>query len=457
MLLQDTVAAIATAPGNSGIAIIRISGDQSYAIVDKVFRPIHSETSLQKRKGYTAALGDFLYKDKVVDQGICLFFRAPHSYTGEDVIEINCHGGSAVTHEILRACYEAGAKPAEAGEFTKRAVLNGRISLTQAEAVMDMIETQSKQGIQIAKNMMAGNLYQEIAQIKQSLIQLAAHVTAWIDYPEEGVEDLENHQFSNIIADNIQKLDSLLLHYDRGRVILKGIQAVIVGSPNVGKSTIFNILTGYENAIVTPVAGTTRDVIRQQINIGDMVLNIADTAGIHETQDIVEKEGIRRSKKEFQQADLILAVFDGSLPLDQGQKELAVQCAGKLSLAIINKTDIGKNIHTDELEDYFTKVIEVSAYQDAIFDVIEKSILELLDLTDFDSNAPVLINERQYIATNKARQALQEAQQVLESGLTLDAADVCLEDAILSLSELSGENVTDAVLEEVFSKFCVGK
>lgn len=454
---HSTVAAISTPPGKGGIAVIRISGPQCYQVAGKVFVPQGKGKSLQNAKGYTAMFGQLYYKHRPVDEGIALCFRAPHSYTGEDIIELSCHGGEEVSHEVLKACIEAGASPAPPGEFTKRAVLNGRISLTQAEAVMDLISANSRQGVAAAKTALSGALFKVIHSQKQALLELAGHLAAFTDYPEEDVEALSLQNFQQVLQTARVALQKLADGYDNGIVLRRGVQAAIVGSPNVGKSTLFNLLSGFDRAIVTPVAGTTRDVLRESIQLGGISLNLSDTAGLHETGDEIEAEGIKRSYEEIEVANFVIAVFDGSMEFGEGQQELAERCKGRLALGIINKNDLVQKLYPSQLSAYFTQVVSVSAKNVASKPEIEKAVLKLLKLEHVDANAAMLANERQLAAVVSAIDSLLQAEDALEKGFTFDAAGVCLEDALHALAELTGESATEAIVEDVFSRFCVGK
>lgn len=457
MLLHETVAAIATPPGRGGITVIRLSGPAAYEVAERVFKPKNAARPLREMRGYTAAFGSFVFRGAVVDEGIALCFKAPASYTGEDVVELSCHGGEEVSREIVQACLEAGAQPAGPGEFTKRAVLNGRLSLTQAEAVMDLISANSRQGVAVAKAALSGALYTKIETLKTSLINLAGHLSAYVDYPEEGVDTLSEATFIKEAGEAADELDALIRQYGSGSILRRGVHTAIVGSPNVGKSTLFNLLAGFEHAIVTPVAGTTRDVVRQSISVGGVTLHVADTAGLHSTEDVVEREGIRRSEAELAQAALVIAVFDGSKPFDEADLHLATQCEGRPALALVNKSDLGVAADTAQLAPYFTEVAVVSAQHPETLQTIEKALLRILNLTDVDPNAALLANERQLSAVVAARDALRLAGQTLTDGYTLDAAGVYLDDALRALAALTGEDATEAVLEDVFSRFCVGK
>lgn len=456
-IMFQTIAAIATPPGQGGIAIIRISGMDAYSIANRIFKPANKNKCITKAIGYSALFGTFVFENKVLDEGIALCFRAPHSYTGEDVIEFSCHGGSAVTYQLLLSCIQAGAQPAEAGEFTKRAVLNGRINLTQAEAVMDLIEATSKQAVAAAQAALSGVLYSTIIEEKQKLISLAGHLTAYIDYPEEGVEAIEKNSFIKMIDEVHSTLSSLINDYEKGSMIRHGIQTAIVGSPNVGKSTLFNLLSGFDRAIVTDIPGTTRDVVRESIQVAGISLNISDTAGLRLTDDIVEKEGIRRSYSEFEQASFVIAVFDGSKAFQIDEIELAMKCQNRLSLAIINKSDLGIKVKKEEISHYFTEILVLSIKEKDVKEEIEKSVIRILKLQDVSTNSAMLANNRQLSAAVASKNALEDARNAIKDGITLDAIGVCLEDAIFSLTELTGENVSEVVLSNVFDNFCVGK
>lgn len=457
MAEEKTVAAIATPPGTGGIAVIRISGDEAYAVASRVFEPANPKKKLADAKGYTALFGHFTENGVHCDEVVALCFRAPHSYTGEDVVELSCHGGSAVSERLLRACFAAGAQPAGAGEFTKRAFLSGRISLTQAEAVMDMINASSVQGAQAAAAAMEGALYGRIKAVQDTLITLAGHIAAYTDYPEEDVPELSMQALTESLGQAKDVIDRLIAGYDTGAVLRRGVDTAIIGSPNVGKSTLLNLLSGFERAIVTPVAGTTRDVVEQEIQLAGIRLLLADTAGIRDTDDVVEAEGIRRSYTHLERAGLIFAVFDGSCPLQPADLSLAEKCAGRPAIAILNKTDLPQLADTEQLRRYFKTVIHISAKDPSFLPSVEEAVRSVLHLTGLDPDAYLLANERQLQAARDAQQALGDALNAAQTGMTLDAVGVCMDDALYALYSLTGENVREDVVEEVFSKFCVGK
>ena len=455
--MEQTIAAIATPPGTGGIAVVRISGENAYAVAEKVFLPISQSKRIADQKGYTALFGHFVADGKVADEVVALCFRAPRSYTGEDVVELSCHGGSAVSEQLLRACFDAGARPANAGEFTKRAFLNGRISLTQAEAVMDIINATSRQGAAAAAAAMEGALYQKIKAVQQHLITLAGHIAAYTDYPEEDVEELSLDTLAAGLKEDKAVLDKMIAAYDTGAVLRRGVQTAIVGSPNVGKSTLLNLLSGFARAIVTPVAGTTRDVVEQEILIGGVRLLLADTAGIRETKDEIEAEGIRRSYQHLDRAGLILAVFDASSTVSAEDIALAEKCKGRPALAILNKTDLPQAFDAEKIAPYFYKTVPISAKDTAFLPEVEKAVLDVLGVSTLDTDAGLLANERQLSAAKEAQTALADALSAVQSGFTLDAAGVCMDDALHALYALTGEDATEDVINEVFSKFCVGK
>ena len=320
---ETTIAAIATAPGAGGIAVVRLSGAQSYAVAERVFRPANPGKKVAQAKGYTALFGSFVEGDEAFDEGVALFFRAPHSYTGEDVVELSCHGGSAVARRLVEACLAAGAQPAAPGEYTRRAFLNGKLGLTQAEAVMDLISADGRQGAALANAALSGALARKIGEQKDALTALQAHLAAWVDFPEEDVPELDEAHLRSVLGSVQETLDGLIRNYQADTVLREGVDCAIVGRPNAGKSTLLNLLAGFDRAIVTPVAGTTRDVVEQAVQLGDIRLNLFDTAGLRETEDAIEAEGIRRSWKKLEEAGLILAVFDGSEPPTREDLELA--------------------------------------------------------------------------------------------------------------------------------------
>ena len=454
---NTTIAAIATAPGAGGIAVVRLSGPESYAVAARVFRPANPNKKVADAKGYTALFGSFVEGDDVFDEGVALFFREPHSYTGEDVVELSCHGGSAVARRLVEACIAAGAAPAAPGEYTRRAFLNGKMSLTQAEAVMDIISADGKQGAALANASLSGALAKKIGAEKEALTGLQAHLAAWVDFPEEDVPELDDAHLHTVLGQVRQELDGLIKNYDAGAVLREGVDCAIVGRPNAGKSTLLNLLAGFDRAIVTPVAGTTRDVVEQAVQLGDIRLNLFDTAGLRQTNDAIEAEGIRRSWKKLDEAGLILAVFDGSEPLTREDLALAQRCAGRPAIALVNKEDKPTRFDAEIIAGDFAMVIPVCCQEEGSRKVIAAAVARLLGTNQIDPHAASLSGQRQLAAATRARDAVAGALDAVQGGFGLDAVSVCVDDALDALCELTGENASEAVINEVFERFCVGK
>lgn len=459
---ETTIAAIATAPGAGGIAVVRLSGAESYSIAARVFRPANAAKKVEDAKGYTAMYGTFREGDEAFDEGVALFFRAPHSYTGEDVVELSCHGGSAVARRLVEACLAAGAQPAAPGEYTRRAFLNGKLGLTQAEAVMDLISADGRQGAALANAALGGALAKKISAQKEALTAIQAHLAAWVDFPEEDVPELDGDHLHRVLSGVKAELDELIHNYQADTVLREGVDCAIVGRPNAGKSTLLNLLAGFDRAIVTPVAGTTRDVVEQAVQLGDIQLNLFDTAGLRETEDAIEAEGIRRSWKKLEEAGLVLAVFDLAAPLNEEDLEIARRCQGRPALAILNKQDLAGQGEAftaaqQQLAPYFKAIIPLTARDAASLQPLCQAVAQLLGTANLDPNAAALCSARQLSAAKEARDALAEALNSQEDGFGLDAAGVCISDAQRALARLTGEDATEATIDEVFSTFCVGK
>ena len=454
---ESTIAAIATAPGAGGIAVVRLSGPESYAVAARVFRPANPDKRVEAAKGYTALFGRFVEGEDAFDEGVALFFRAPHSYTGEDVVELSCHGGSAVARRLVEAGTAAGAAPAAPGEYTRRAFLNGKLSLTQAEAVMDLISADGRQGAALANASLNGALAKKINAEKEALTALQAHLAAWVDFPEEDVPELDDAHLRTVLGGVKQELDGLIESYDAGAVLREGVDCAIVGRPNAGKSTLLNLLAGFDRAIVTPVAGTTRDVVEQAVQLGDIRLNLFDTAGLRQTEDAIEAEGIRRSWKKLDEAGLILAVFDGSEPLTREDVELARRCAGRPAIALVNKEDKPTRFDAEAIAAEFAMVLPVCCQEEGSRRVIAAAVARLLGTSQIDPHAASLSGQRQFAAATRARDAVAGALEAAAGGFGLDAVSVCVDDALAALCDLTGENASESVINEVFERFCVGK
>ena len=460
--LQQTICALATPPGTGGIAVVRVSGPDAYPIVEKIFVPLHMGRKVSEAKGYTAMLGHYLLHGQEMDETIALFFRAPHSYTGEDVIELSVHGGTAMADGLLEALITAGTAPAGPGEFTRRALEHGRMSLTQAEAVMEVIAANGRQGAALAKSALDGRLAKRIGAIQTVLQSLNAHLTAWIDYPEEDVPELSDEYLLKTLGGQKEELDSLIRGYGAGAVLRRGVDCVLLGRPNVGKSTLLNLMAGFDRAIVTPVAGTTRDIVEQAVQLGEIRLNLFDTAGVRDVGadgDAIEAEGIRRSWKKLDEAGLVLAVFDAAQPLTDADLEIAHRCQNRPALAILNKEDLADSTENaaQTLQPYFKKVITLCAKEADSLQPLTDAVAELLGTAQLDPGAAQLCSARQLAAATRARDAIAEAMKARQAGFGLDATGICLTDALQALCDLTGEDASDATIEEVFETFCVGK
>lgn len=452
----STIAAISTPLGTGGVGIIRISGSQATEIADKIFISV-SGKKLSDSKGYRAYFGKIYDGDIAVDEVVCLVFRAPNSYTGENVVEISCHGGVFLLKKILRLVLQSGAKAASPGEFTKRAFLNGKMDLSEAESVMTLISAQGEQGANAAFNQLEGKLSKKIKDINSSLLSVAAHIAAWVDYPDDEIEELGEDELGKTIVNAKLELSKLLSSFDSGMAVTSGVESAIVGKPNVGKSTLMNLLTGYDRSIVTEIEGTTRDVVEETIELNGCLLRISDTAGMRETGDLVEKLGVERSRKKLERAAVVFAVFDLSKPLSDEDEELIAECKNKNVIPIINKTDLNQSLDVDYIKNRLGEPVYISAKCGSGYDTLCDRVTELLGTKNFDTSSAILITERQRCCCQKAESALSDAENALNIGLTPDAIGVCIDDAIAALLELTGQKASEAVVDEVFKQFCVGK
>lgn len=453
---NSTIAAISTAQGEGGIGVIRVSGPDSIRIADKVFNTI-SGKSLLDFKGYTASFGHIVNGGETVDEAIATVFREPNSYTGENVVELSCHGGLFITREVLRIVLENGAAPAQAGEFTKRAFLNGKLDLTEAEAVIDIISAKSRTAAKAALSAKDGALWKRISSVKTKLVTAAAHLSAWADYPEEDIEEVTADGLTQTIGECVTDLDKLLSTYDKGQTVKQGIDTVIAGKPNTGKSTLMNLLSGRDRSIVTDIPGTTRDVIEETVLVGDVILRLSDTAGLRDTGDTVEKIGVDIARSRLKTCGLILAVFDSSTELSKDDRELLDAIGDTPAAAIINKTDLESKIDEDYIQKKVKNVVRISAKNGDGYDDLVKIITNIAGTDDFNPSEGILSNERQRLAVFNARNSLKEAESALCAGMTFDAVNVEIEEAIEYILELTGERVSDVVVDSVFHNFCVGK
>ncbi len=454
--MAKTIAAVATGNTAGGIGVIRISGDKAIEIASKVFAPCDN-SSLTQLAGYRAKFGNIICNGEAADNAVALVFRAPKSYTGEDVVELSVHGGLYIVQKTLEAVFEAGAEPAEAGEFTKRAFLNGKMDLTQAESVADFISAQGDAAAKASFNLLQGALSKRISTVLESLVDSSALMAAWVDYPDEEIPELESETLEKTLEEAQKSLGTLIKNYENGQTITQGVDAAIVGKPNAGKSTLMNLLVGRDKSIVTDIAGTTRDVVEDSVRLGNLVLHLSDTAGIRESDDVVEAIGIRRAKEKIDSAALVIAVFDSSTPLDENDRQIIEKCKGKKAVAVINKIDLDETVTMPEIENAFNKTVYISAKNDSSLDTLENAVSELLGVSEFDSSAPILANIRQKNCCKAALFSIEEALFALQSGLTYDAVNVMIDSAVDSLLELTGKKATVEVVNNIFSKFCVGK
>lgn len=452
---MKTIAAIATPLAEGGISVIRISGDKAFEIAEKVFKPV-GKKPVSEMKGYTAAYGEIVDGDKKLDDGVLLVYRAPHSYTGENVAEISCHGGLFITKRVLSACFSAGADAAQAGEFTKRALLNGKLSLTQAEAVSDIISAQNEQYLLCSKAQREGALYRRTRTIAEKILSLTTLIQAWIDYPDEMEDDFDGNLEVKKLTEVYNELTLLKDSYNNGQLMREGVPCAIVGRPNVGKSTLMNLLSGRERSIVTDIEGTTRDIVEETVMVGDIMLRLADCAGIRDTDDIVESIGVERMLEKLNESSLIFAVFDGSRQFSPDDERLIEKLKGKDCICILNKGDLEQVFDKSKLSKLWD-VIEISAKNpDSVYE-IERAVREKTGLGKLDLSSGFIANERQKICICEAIDYIGEAINAINGGVTLDAVGIMCENALDRLYELSGENVSEAVIDMVFKRFCVGK
>lgn len=451
-----TIAAIATAPGAGGIGVIRISGEDAYEVAKRVFVPA-DKYDILTADGYTMKFGKIVSEGETIDEAIALFFRAPKSYTAEDVVELQCHGGSVVSKLVLRAVLNAGARMAMPGEFTRRAFENGRLSLTEAEAVMDIINADSEHAAAQATAAMQGRTGREITTVVSNLTAAAAALNVWADFPEDDVPPVDVTELDDRLAESEKKLSAILASSEVGIKSRNGIKTVIAGRPNVGKSSLMNMLAGCERCIVTDIPGTTRDVVEEKIDLGGTVLALSDTAGLRESSDRVEMIGINEAKKRIDSAELVLAVFDSSQPLTDEDKDLIASLGGKNAVAVINKTDKPSQIDTETILSTLKTAVYISAKEKTGFEELKKAIEDVIGKSKVDAGMDILANERQLAAAKNALSEIKLASSALSMGMTLDAVTINIESAIDYLLELTGERVSEKVVDEIFANFCVGK
>lgn len=455
----DTIAAIATAMSNSGISIVRISGDDAFFIADKIYRSQSGKKRLSECESHTVHYGFICDDEEIIDEVMVILMRAPHSYTREDSIEIDCHGGVYVTRRILETVIKYGARPAEPGEFTKRAFLNGRIDLTQAESVIDIINSKNEFALQSSLSQLKGSVRDDIMDMRGKLLHEIAFIESALDDPEHFSTDGYSQQLTSFVDETVYKIKKLLDTSDNGKMLKEGIRTVIVGKPNVGKSSLLNIMVGQERAIVTDIAGTTRDILEEQINLGGISLNIIDTAGIHNTSDIVEKIGVDRAKHSLLNADLILYVVDASKPLEESDYSIMELLEDKKVIVLLNKTDLNLVVSESDIRERLNhEIVFFSAKEHLGVAELEEKIKDMF----FQGN--IKFNDEIYITNARQRKYLQEAldsmylvMESIQDGMTEDFFSVDMMNAYENLGNIIGEALEDDLVNEIFSKFCMGK
>ena len=456
--LNDTIAAISTAIGEAGIAIVRMSGDDSINIIDKIFVSA-SGTKMAEAENRKFLYGHICDGDKKIDEVLVVKMKGPHSYTAEDIVEIHCHGGVVSVKRILNLILSKGARLAEKGEFTKRGFLNGRIDLTQAEAVIDLIKAKTDISFDLGLNQLGGALSEVLNKLKDELVSMQALIVANIDFPDEDIEDAAYNDLLDRSNKILEKMDKLLENSKNSRLLRDGINTVILGKPNVGKSSLLNGLLKYDRAIVTDIAGTTRDVIEDYINLDGVLLKISDTAGIRETEDEVEKIGVNIAREKLKDADLVIAIFDISRDFDQDDKEILKLIENKKHIIILNKDDLEQKISDDEIEKYFKDdYLRLSVMENESVMKVEKLIIDLFFDGEIQiSSDTVLSNLRHINALREAKKELLEVNESLNKRVFLDLIEVDLENVIAHISEITGTITTEDILDRVFSDFCIGK
>ena len=459
MKVVDTIAAIATASGNSGRGIIRVSGDEAIEIVDKIFKSVNSDKKLVNVKSHTINYGHIVDNDKVIDEVLVSVMNGPHSYTGEDVVEINCHGGMIVIRKILEIVLKNGARTAEPGEFTKRAFLNGRMDLSQAEAVMDVINAKNEFALSSSIEQLNGRVSEKIKSLREKIIYNIAFIESALDDPEHISIDGYSEKLSKILEEVNGELSRLINNFDNGRIVKEGVKTVILGKPNAGKSSLLNLLLGEERAIVTDIEGTTRDTLEESINLNGVFLNLIDTAGIRDSEDVVEQIGVNKAKELAEKSDLVIFVADASKELDENDKEIINLIKDKQAIVLLNKSDLGTIINEKNVSEFDNKpVITFSAKTGYGLDELENKIRNLFYEGKVKYNDELYItNARQKESLINAKNSIEEVIKSVENDMPEDFYSIDLMDAYTYLGQIIGESVEDDLVNEIFSKFCMGK
>jgi tRNA modification GTPase len=458
---MSTIAAISTAPAIGGIGIIRMSGDECFEILNKIFIPKHKE-KIENIKGYTIKYGKVVNPktNKIIDEVLVSYFKNPKSYTAEDLCEINSHGGIVVVREILELCLQNGAELAEPGEFTKRAFLNGRIDLTQAEAIIDIINAKTSREAQESANQLEGYLSKKINEIKAKIMDLMVDIEANIDYPEYDVEEVSNNRAEGKLIEVKKDLENLSKTFENGKILKDGIKIAIIGSPNAGKSSLLNSILKEERAIVTDIAGTTRDIIEEQVVIEGIPFKIVDTAGIRNARDKIEQIGIEKSKKAANEADVVIGVFDSSVELNDEDREILKLLQKKKSIIILNKIDlnIDKAGNSPEILQASSPVVRLSIKNGDNLDELYHELIKMFNLNQINLGNELLItNVRHQELINKAIESTRKAIDDLNNDMPIDIISINIKQILEHLGEITGDNISEDIIKSIFSKFCLGK
>ena len=454
----DTIAAIATAMTSSGIGIIRISGGQAFEVIEKIFKKKNGE-KIDLSRSHTVQYGYICDQDEVIDEVLVLIMKGPHSYTVEDTVEIDCHGGVLMMKKILETVIQYGARPAEPGEFTKRAFLNGRIDLSQAEAVIDVINAQNEYALKSSVSQLKGKMSEKVKALREKIIYEIAYIESALDDPEHISLDGYGEELAKKLEPMVKELERLIASADNGKVMSEGVKTVILGKPNAGKSSLMNVLVGEERAIVTDIAGTTRDTLEEHIRLRGISLNVVDTAGIRDTEDVVEKIGVTKARTAAEDADLIIYVVDASVPLDENDRDIIEMIRNRKAVVLLNKTDLEQVVSVEELEKQTGhRVIPVSAKEETGIEELEKEIQSMFYQGDIDFNDEVYVtNIRHKTALTESLSSLKLVQKSIEDGMPEDFYSIDLMNAYEQLGTIIGEAVEDDLVNEIFSKFCMGK
>ncbi len=454
---MSTIVAISTAPGVGGIGIIRMSGEDAFNILEKIFKPKSSQ-SIEDIKGYSIKYGYIVDNCETVDEVLVSYFKSPKSYTTENMCEINSHGGIVMMNRILELCIKNGATLAEPGEFTKRAFLNGRIDLSQAEAVIDIINSKTDKELKISVNQLEGNLSRTIKEIRKNIISMMADIEATIDYPEYDIEETTNSQILDNLNDVKGKLKRLELTFENGKILKEGINTAIIGRPNAGKSSLLNLLLNEERAIVTDIEGTTRDTIEEFISVKGIPLKIIDTAGIRNTDDEVEKIGVKKAKEIAEKSDVVIGIFDISKKINSEDLNILDILKNKNSIILLNKIDLVENVDLKEFENIKLPIIKISTKTGEGIEKLYEELEKMFKINEISNDGElIVINNRHKYLIKNAINNLEKCVETINKGMPIDIISSYLKEILEELGKITGESVTDDVIKEIFSKFCLGK